>query len=70
MWFLASAAGQALAAQLIKAMGSMTDSTYYLVNGVITLVVAAGLLALVPWVRRRMDSAELHRESMTVGSSH
>jgi POT family proton-dependent oligopeptide transporter len=69
LWFLASAAGQALAAQLIKAMGSMSDSTYYLVNGVITLVVAGALFALVPWVRRRMDSAELHQDSLA-GSSH
>ena len=40
LWFLGSAAGQAIAAQLIQAMVCSSDAAYYLVNGVITLVVA------------------------------
>jgi len=60
LWFLSSAAGQALAAQLIQALGGLSDSTYYLVNAIITLVVAGILLALVPWIRRKMATAELH----------
>ena len=60
LWFLGSAAGQAIAAQLIQAMGGLSDAAYYLVNGVITLVVAGVLLALVPWIRRKMSTAELH----------
>ena len=60
LWFLGSAAGQAIAAQLIQAMGGLSDAVYYLVNGVITLVVAGVLLALVPWIRRKMSTAELH----------
>ena len=60
LWFLASAAGQALAAQLIQALGDLSDSTYYLVNATITLVVAGILLSLVPWIRKKMATAELH----------
>jgi len=63
LWFLGSAAGQALAAQLIQALGDLSDSIYYLVNAVITLVVAGILLALVPWIRTKMASAELHAAS-------
>jgi len=33
------------------------------VNAVITLVVAGILLALVPWIRTKMASAELHAAS-------
>jgi POT family proton-dependent oligopeptide transporter len=63
LWFLGSAAGQALAAQMIQAMGDLSDSIYYLVNAIITLVVAGILLALVPWIRTKMASAELHAVS-------
>lgn len=59
LWFLATAAGQAVAAQLITAMSGLGDTAYYLVNAAITLVVAAAMLALVPWVRSRMASAEI-----------
>ncbi len=60
LWFLGSAAGQAFAAQLIKGMGGLSDSAYYLVNAVITLVVAAGLFGLSPWIRNKMATAEVH----------
>ena len=63
LWFLGSAAGQALAAQMIQAMGDLSDSTYYLVNAIITLVVAGILVALVPWIRTKMATAELHAVS-------
>ena len=59
LWFLGSAAGQALAAQIITAMGGLPDSQYYLVLAVITLVVAGVLFALLPWIRRKMATAEL-----------
>ena len=59
LWFLAVAAGQALAAQLIKAMDGLPDSQYYVVNGIMTLGFTAVLMALVPWIRRRMASAEV-----------
>ncbi len=67
LWFLGSAAGQALAAQLIQALGDLSDSTYYLVNAVITLVVAGVLFALVPWIRRKMATAEL---TTTMSAAH
>ncbi|MFV0457774.1 MAG: peptide MFS transporter [Actinomycetales bacterium] len=58
LWFLASAAGQAIAAQLISAMDNLTNAQYYLVNGVMTLVFAAILMALTPWIRSKMADAE------------
>lgn len=59
LWFLAAAAGQAVAAQLITAMDGLGDSAYYLVNGVATLTVALAMWALVPWIRHRMAGAEV-----------
>ncbi|MCA0437217.1 MAG: oligopeptide:H+ symporter [Austwickia sp.] len=58
LWFLASSAGQALAAQLITAMKNVPDSQYYLVNAAMTLVVSGLLFALVPWTRRKMADVE------------
>lgn len=60
LWFMGTAAGQAIAAQLITAMDGLGDSAYYVLNGVVTLVIAAVMLALVPWVRTRMATAEAH----------
>jgi POT family proton-dependent oligopeptide transporter len=70
LWFLGSAAGQALAAQLIQGMAGLSDSTYYLVNAVIALGFAAIMFALVPWIRRKMASAEIggHEADETVGA--
>ncbi|WP_240322617.1 peptide MFS transporter [Austwickia chelonae] len=58
LWFLTSSTGQALAAQLILAMEDMPDSTYYVVNGAMTLGVALLLFLLVPWTRRMMADLE------------
>ena len=58
LWFLASAAGSALAAQLITAMEDLPDSQYYLVLGGMTLAFAVALAMLTPWIRRRMSSVE------------
>jgi amino acid/peptide:H+ symporter len=68
LWFLGTAAGQAIAAQLIQAFAGLSDATYYLVNAVITLVVAGVLFALVPWIRRRMASAEVHTGAVTTSA--
>ncbi|MDN5790355.1 MAG: peptide MFS transporter [Micrococcales bacterium] len=70
LWFLGSAAGQALAAQLIKGMGDLPDSQYYLVNAVITIAVAIVLFAMVPWIRTRMASAELARPDSDLAVTH
>jgi POT family proton-dependent oligopeptide transporter len=61
LWFLGTAAGSALAAQLITAMEGMPDSEYYLVLGAMTLVFTAVLGALVPWIRRKMAAVETQR---------
>ncbi len=58
LWFLASSAGQAVAAQSITAMSGLSDSTYYLVVGAITIVISGVLFALVPWTRGKMQDVE------------
>ncbi len=70
LWFLSSAAGQALAAQVIRAMGDLPDSQYYLVNAIITIAVAIVLFALVPWIRKRMASAEPARPDGELAATH
>lgn len=54
LWFLASAAGQAIAAQLINAMSGLSNATYYGVLAGMTLGFAAVLWMLVPWINRLM----------------
>ncbi|EWT02379.1 diguanylate cyclase [Intrasporangium oryzae NRRL B-24470] len=58
LWFLGSAAGQAIAAQLITGMADLPDSQYYAVLGIMTLAFTAVLFALVPWISRRMAAVE------------
>lgn len=58
LWFLASSAGQAVAAQSIKAMAGLPDSTYFLVVGLATIVISGVLFALVPWTRGKMQDVE------------
>ncbi|WP_226913366.1 peptide MFS transporter [Gephyromycinifex aptenodytis] len=64
LWLLTSAAGQGVAALLIKAMSDFTDATYYYALGGITLVVAVVLLLLVPWTQNKMaDIEDMRREA-------
>ncbi len=64
LWFLTSAAGQGIAALVIKAMADLSDDVYYYVLGGITLVCAVGLFALVPWTQRKMaDIEEMKRRA-------
>lgn len=58
LWFLTSAAGQGIAALVIKAMAGLSDATYYYVLGAVTLLCAVGLFALVPWTQRKMQDIE------------
>ncbi len=58
LWFLSISAGQAIAAQSIKLMADLPDSTFYLVLGVVTLVISGVLFALVPWTRGKMQDIE------------
>lgn len=70
LWYMATATGLALAAQLIKTMETMSDAQYYLVTAVITLAVAAGLFALAPWIHRKMASAEEFTARAPTASAH
>lgn len=54
LWFLSSAAGQAIAAQLINAMSGLSNAAYYGVLAGMTLGFAAILWMLVPWINRHM----------------
>ena len=64
LWFLATSAGQGVAALSIKAMAGLSDATYYYVLGGVTLVCAVALFALVPWTQRKMaDIEEMKRRA-------
>ena len=54
LWFLASAAGQAIAAQLIDAMSALSNAQYYAVLAGMTLGFTLVLWMLVPWINRHM----------------
>ncbi|BDZ43032.1 peptide ABC transporter permease [Paraoerskovia sediminicola] len=57
IWFLASAAGQAITAQTIKATEGVSDTAYFGGIGAVAMLVALGLLALAPWVTRTIAHA-------------
>ena len=50
--------GQSLAAQLIQAMGGLSDTTFYLVLGAMAIAVGALLALISPMVHRKMRDAE------------
>lgn len=58
LWFLTNAVGQAAAAQTIVAFEGRSDRTFYCFVGVLTLVFAVILFALVPTTRRHMADVE------------
>ncbi len=58
LWYLASATGQSLAAQLIQAMDGLSDTTFYLSLGVMAAIVGVLLALVSPAVHRRMRDAE------------
>lgn len=58
LWYLSSATGQSLAAQLIQAMGGLSDTTFYLVLGAMAIAVGALLALISPMVHRKMKDAE------------
>lgn len=59
LWFLTSAVGQSLAAQLISGLDEQPDTVFYWVLGGATSVFASVLFALSPWIRRHMADVEL-----------
>ncbi|GMA38219.1 peptide MFS transporter [Mobilicoccus caccae] len=67
LWFLGSAAGQALAAQIITAMAGLSDAVYYAALGGMTLAVALLLFLLVPWTQRKIEAADTGE---TVAAAH
>lgn len=58
LWLLASAAGQSITAQTIKAMEGTSDTVYFGVLGGFALGFAVILAVLTPWVHRQADAAE------------
>ncbi len=54
LWFLASAAAQAVNAQAAKFYTPENELTYYAVFGFGAIVLAAVLLGLSPWIQRKM----------------
>jgi POT family proton-dependent oligopeptide transporter len=58
LWFLAPAAGQAITAQLVQATAGVEPTAYFGGIGVVALAFTLVLLALSPWVVRKMRSAD------------
>ncbi|WP_418276352.1 peptide MFS transporter [Isoptericola jiangsuensis] len=67
LWFLASAAGQAITAQTIQATEGASDTAYFGWIGVVTLVFAGLLLLLAPWVTRHIRHADEMEGTRTAG---
>jgi POT family proton-dependent oligopeptide transporter len=58
LWFLASAAGQAITAQVVRVTENMADTTYFLMMGCITAGAAVVLFLLAPMMHRHMRDVE------------
>lgn len=58
LWFLASAVGQAVAAQAIRLMEGMGDTTFFLTLGCITAGFSLVLMALTPWIQRHIKDVD------------
>jgi len=62
LWFLAPAAGNAIAAQVIQSTPDVSPTAYFGLIGLVALVFAGGMFALAPWVTRHIragaDSAD------------
>jgi POT family proton-dependent oligopeptide transporter len=67
LWFLASAAGQAITAQTIQATEGVSDTVYFGGIGVVALVFAGILLLLAPWVTRHIRHADELEGTRTAG---
>ena len=58
LWYLTSAVGQSTAAQAIRLMEGLSDTTFFLTLGLITAGFSLVLMALVPWIGRHMRDVE------------
>lgn len=54
LWFLATAAGNAVTAQLIQATQAVSDTAYFGGIGLVALVAAGAMFVLAPWVTRHI----------------
>jgi POT family proton-dependent oligopeptide transporter len=68
LWFLASAAGQAITAQTIQATEGVSDTAYFGGIGLVALVFAGILLLLAPWVTRHIRQADEMEGTRTAGN--
>ncbi|SKC65416.1 proton-dependent oligopeptide transporter, POT family [Krasilnikoviella flava] len=68
LWFLSSAAGQAITAQTIEATEGVSDTAYFGGIGVVALVFAGLLLLLAPWVTRHIRRADEMEHTHSAGA--
>lgn len=54
LWFLSLALATGIQAQTVKFYGEIADSLYFTLNGAVAVVVALGVFAATPWLRRTM----------------
>ncbi|MCK9796039.1 peptide MFS transporter [Isoptericola sp. 4D.3] len=69
LWFLSSAAGQAITAQTIEATEGVSDTRYFGGIGVVALVFAGILLLLAPWVTRHIRHADELEHTRSAGAA-
>lgn len=60
LWFLSSSVGQAAAAQAIRLMDGMGDTTFFLTLGCITAGFSLVLMGLTPWIQRHIKDVDQH----------
>lgn len=58
LWFLASASGQAIAAQTLKATANMSNTSVFISTGAVALIFTVILAALNPWIGRHIHTQE------------
>ncbi len=54
LWFLSSASGQAITAQVVQMTANADDATYFMGVGAVALGLAACLVLVAPWVQRQI----------------
>lgn len=69
LWFLSSAAGQAITAQTIEATEGVSDTAYFGGIGVVALAFAGILLLLAPWVTRHIRHADDLERTHSAGAA-
>ena len=56
LWFLSSASGQAITAQVLQHTGNLSNTTVFVGTGIVSLVFTLILACLTPWIGRHINA--------------